>query len=211
MPRPTTHSLLLLLFLVTPLLAQPPGPAAFDYYLLSLSWSPHHCTTHPSDHSPQCDGPRPYGFIVHGLWPNRNAGRHPQNCAGPRLDRARVSGDVREIMPSDELIKHEWETHGTCSGLSPDAYFTKVLTAWANVTIPAEFRTPPRQVEFTPAALREKFASANPSFVRGAFTVKSDGRFFQEIRVCLTKDLQSRSCPDPGDTRNRSLIVRPVR
>lgn len=189
--------------------AQP--AARFDYYLLSLSWSPQHCATNPSDKSPQCVGPRTYGFIVHGLWPNNQNGRHPQNCAGPKLVASRVSADVREIMPSPDLVKHEWEKHGRCSGLSQDGYFEKVLAAWAAVVIPAEFREPRSRVEFKPAELRKRFAAANPTFLPAAFTVKSDGRYFQEMRVCLTKELKSRACPDKGDTANRALIVRPVR
>jgi ribonuclease T2 len=189
--------------------AQP--PPRFDYYLLSLSWSPEHCATHPADKSPQCAGPRQYGFIVHGLWPNNLNGRHPQNCAGPRIDASRVSSDVREIMPSSDLVKHEWEKHGRCSGLSQDGYFQKVLAAWAAVAIPAEFRAPRTRVEFKPAELRARFAASNPAFLPAAFTVKSDGRFLQEIRVCLTKELASRACPNLGDIANRPLIVRPVR
>ena len=43
-------------------------PGKFDYYVLSLSWSPEHCaTTH--DTSTQCAGTRHFGFVVHGLWP----------------------------------------------------------------------------------------------------------------------------------------------
>jgi ribonuclease T2 len=201
--------LILLAAFCTPVPAQP--PPRFDYYLLSLSWSPEHCANHPADKSPQCAGPRPYGFIVHGLWPNNLKGRHPQNCAGPRLNPSRVSSDVREIMPSSDLVKHEWEKHGRCSGLSQDAYFQKVLAAWAAVSIPAEFRAPRNRVEFKPAELRARFAAANPTFLPAAFTVKSDGRFLQEIRVCLTRELAARACPDRGDTANRALIVRPVR
>lgn len=192
-------------------LAQPASPAPFDYYVLSLSWSPQHCATNAGDRSSQCTGPRPYGFIVHGLWPNSYGKRVAQKCAGPRLDGSRVSADIREIMPSNALIRHEWETHGTCTGFTQTAYFDKVLAAWAAVVIPEEFRSPPRQLEFTPAALREMFARANPSFVPGAFTITSDGRFLREVRVCFTKDLRPLACPMRGDTRDHPLIVRPVR
>jgi ribonuclease T2 len=37
----------------------------FDYYLLSLSWSPAFCLQSPG--AAECDGPRRFGFIVHGL------------------------------------------------------------------------------------------------------------------------------------------------
>jgi ribonuclease I len=41
--------------------------------------------------------------------------------------------------------------------------------------------------------------------------VKDDGRFLQEVRVCLTTDLKPRDCDRPGDTRDKTIIVRPVR
>ena len=55
------------------------APGVFDYYLLSLSWSPAFCLQSPS--SAKCHGPRRYGFIVHGLWPQNERG-WPENCAG---------------------------------------------------------------------------------------------------------------------------------
>ena len=55
------------------------APGQFDYYLLSLSWSPAFCIQRPD--SPECNGPRRFGFIVHGLWPQNERG-WPQNCGG---------------------------------------------------------------------------------------------------------------------------------
>ncbi|WP_333877764.1 hypothetical protein [Methylobacter sp.] len=43
-------------------------PGKFDYYLLTLSWSPEHCAEVKNDKI-QCDGTKPYGFVVHDLWP----------------------------------------------------------------------------------------------------------------------------------------------
>ena len=43
---------------------------SFDYYALSLSWSPTYCADKGArDGGPQCNGPRPYAFVLHGLWP----------------------------------------------------------------------------------------------------------------------------------------------
>jgi ribonuclease I len=45
----------------------------FAYYLLSLSWSPAFCLSSPG--AAECNGPRRYGFIVHGLWPHADAAK----------------------------------------------------------------------------------------------------------------------------------------
>jgi ribonuclease T2 len=96
----------------------PSKPGKFDYYVLSLSWSPEHCAEKPSDDS-QCGTTRRYAFVVHGLWPQYENGGYPQNCS---VDDPLTDGDVQkalDIMPSEDLIRHEWQKHGTCSGLSP--------------------------------------------------------------------------------------------
>src|SRR5476649_1712742 len=49
----------------------------FDYYLLTLSWSPTFCLTHKDD--TQCSG-KGYGFVLHGLWPQYAKGGWPESC-----------------------------------------------------------------------------------------------------------------------------------
>jgi ribonuclease I len=54
-------------------------PGKFDYYVLVLSWSPSFCAANAeraparSKPDPPC-GPRPYSFVVHGLWPRQERG-----------------------------------------------------------------------------------------------------------------------------------------
>src|SRR5476651_1174197 len=56
----------------------------------------------------------------------------------PRLNRA-IVGSMLDLMPSPRLIFHEWDRHGTCSGLSAHAYFETIRKARAVVKIPAEY------------------------------------------------------------------------
>src|SRR5215469_4679314 len=70
-------------------------PGQFDFYILSLSWSPSFCAGAAErgarNANVQC-GPRPYSFVVHGLWPQYDKG-FPEYCQipAPRLDRGVVS------------------------------------------------------------------------------------------------------------------------
>jgi len=114
-------------------------------------------------------------------------------------------------MPSDRLIEHEWETHGTCSGLSQTDYFRAAARAFRMINIPPAFRAPVSRIETTPREVHRQFVEANPDFPTEAFAVKDDGRFLKEVRVCLTTDLKPRDCDRPGDTRDKTIIVRPVR
>ena len=118
-------------------------PGQFDYYVLALSWSPSYCEARQDrarsrSAERQCDG-RPFSFVVHGLWPQYDRG-FPSYCQvpPPRLDR-NIVGSMLDLMPSPRLIFHEWDQHGTCSGLSPRAYFESVRSARAAVKIPPEY------------------------------------------------------------------------
>src|SRR6476469_4564070 len=58
-------------------LARENDAGQFDFYVLSLSWSPSFCATaaergNGRGPTPQC-GPRHYSFVVHGLWPQYDA------------------------------------------------------------------------------------------------------------------------------------------
>src|SRR6267378_736513 len=94
----------------------------FDFYVLSLSWSPSFCEAASErgnsgrSQQTQCGG-RPFSFVVHGLWPQYERG-FPEYCQrpSPRLDR-NIMTSMLDLMPAPGLIFNEWDKHGTCSGL----------------------------------------------------------------------------------------------
>jgi len=85
----------------------------FDYYVFSLSWSPEYCAGSPGGgSSTQCNGERQFGFVVHGLWPQNERG-YPQSCScNSRVNKEMILR-MLPIMPSEQLIRHEWKKHGT--------------------------------------------------------------------------------------------------
>src|SRR5712691_6951816 len=116
-------------------------PGQFDFYVLSLSWSPSFCEAAGERGTPpqqQC-GARPFSFVVHGFWPQYERG-FPEFCQqpSPRLDRNIVSS-MLDLMPAPNPIFNEWDKHGTCSGLAPNAYFETVRRARALVKIPEAY------------------------------------------------------------------------
>jgi len=175
-------------------------PGRFDFYVLALSWSPSYCDA-AQDRRPnrapdrQCAG-RPFAFVVHGLWPQYERG-FPSYCQvpAPRLDRATV-GNMLDLMPSPRLIFHEWDQHGTCSGLSPRAYFDAVRKARAVVKIPPDYRNLDKPISVTPFEVAEAFVKANPGLSRAAMAVSCDGKRLTEVRVCLGKDFSFRDCTE---------------
>jgi ribonuclease T2 len=117
------------------------------------------------------------------------------------------------IMPSEQLIRHEWKKHGTCSGLTVAKYFEKVEDAYALVTIPPLYKNPKDAVSVAPGQLKNDFVAANRNFSEKNFVMVCKGRFLSEVRVCLDKDLNPRSCgSDIRDScRVEKVILRPVR
>ncbi|HEX2817050.1 MAG TPA: hypothetical protein VHN39_11680 [Phenylobacterium sp.] len=86
-------------------------------YLLSLNWTPQWCLTGGSGASAremECE--QPFGFTLHGLWPNGVTRPYPRYCRPVGgLDAA----TVRQMFcrtPSPTLLQHEWQAHGSSAG-----------------------------------------------------------------------------------------------
>ncbi len=185
-------------------------PGKFDYYLLSLSWSPQYCSGH--NDPGQCQGSRQFSFVAHGLWPQFEQG-YPQACQPSSPVPQDIVQAMLPIMPSPGLIQHEWDAHGTCSGLDQKAYFNLIQSAYGSVHVPQDYAQPLQQVIQTPSQILDQFGAANPSFTRDSFRLGCSGRYLSEVRICMTKELKGRACSaDVRDNcRAPQLILRPVR
>jgi ribonuclease T2 len=176
---------------------QPNTPGKFDFYVLALSWSPSFCAAERErgrNNDPQCGG-RPFSFVVHGLWPQYERG-YPSFCEvpAPRLARSIVDS-MLDLMPSPRLVYHEWDRHGTCSGLKAAAYFETVRKARAAVKIPSDYRDLASPITVTPAQVTDAFMKANPSLTRAAMSIDCSAKRLREVWVCLGKDFAFRACP----------------
>lgn len=188
-------------------------PGAFDFYVLSLSWSPSFCDAAGERAPRQQCGERPYSFVVHGLWPQYEKG-FPEFCQvpAPRLDRNIVSS-MLDLMPAPRLIFNEWDKHGTCSGLAARAYFETIRKARAVVKIPPEYIDVQTALTVTPDAVEEAFVKANSGLTRAAIAVNCDNRRLREVRICLNKELRFRECAeiDRRACRREQLTMPPMR
>ena len=194
----------------------------FDYYVLSLSWSPTYCAdVGDSRRDPQCSHrpPRPYAFVLHGLWPQFERG-WPRNCQSP--DRGYVPGPVADrmldIMPSRRLVFHEYRTHGTCSGLGVDGYFDLARQLYEKVKIPRRFVGPiEERMTISPGDLIAEFTAANPRLEPDMLAVQcgGPGNRLKEVRICFDKSGKFRACGRNEDQSRlcsaERMYVPPVR
>lgn len=190
-------------------------PGDFSYYLLSLSWSPAFCLDSPG--SAECNGPRRYGFIVHGLWPENEDSRGPEKCAVHREVPDSVVDGIADLMPARGLVYHEWSAHGTCSGLEPAEFFALVREAHSRIVMPPEFTRPAGALEQPTSAVIADFMRANPRLPQNSLVVtcsrQSEPRL-REVRVCLDRNLSPRGCSSDalrGACRSDQVLIPPVR
>lgn len=186
--------------------AKPPSVAGvFDYYLLTLSWSPTYCLTHKDD--AQCSG-KGYGFVLHGLWPQYAKGGWPKSCA-PRVKLSpQEQAKGLTLFPTQKLLEHEWAKHGTCSGLGAMGYLEASDKAVGAVRIPEQLQPFSASHYFKAQDISQMFRQSNPGIPEDGIAVICNGPQLSEVRVCMDKDLEFASCGKGVRTQCRAGEIR---
>jgi ribonuclease T2 len=179
------------------------APGAFDYYVLVLSWMPSYCRGEGRNRrDAQCSASKPHAFLLHGLWPQFDKG-WPENCPiGKRpWVPERVIEEMSDIMPSRNLIIHEYRMHGTCSGLGPAQYFGVARELYERVNVPARLLAPDADFLDSPDAIEGAFLAANPWLKPEMISVTCRRANLLDIRVCFGRDLFPRACGSNEDQK----------
>lgn len=165
-------------------------------FVLAFSWSPQFCKTRSKDDkfNSQCEAETPFGFILHGLWPDAEGQGEPRWCRKvPVLSKALVRQNFC-ATPSAQLQQREWAKHGSCITRDPAAYFASATRLFASIKTPdmnALSRSPLDVRGFTAA-----FVAANPGLPVDAIRLDlSDIGWLEEVRICYGTDYRPRACP----------------
>lgn len=181
----------------------PPAPAniagQFDYYSLVLSWSPTYCSGASQPDPLQCnrnDGRR-FGFVLDGLWPATEKG-YLEDC---RLRRKpyvpqTVIEAMLDVMPSPSQVAQEYRSHGTCSGLTPEAYFQLMRNIYRNIQIPERYANSFETEYRSPQDIIIDFLRTNPQIKPGMISVACGGAAnkLKEVHICFSKNGQIQPC-----------------
>jgi len=134
--------------------------------------------------------------VLHGLWPQYRSGGWPQHCRSNDEPDEKTIERMLAIMPSRHLIEHEWETHGTCSGLDAKGYFALADDAFSRITIPKALVAPKSDPVMSADDIVKAFEDVNPGLEDGMVSVNCrDGAELEEVHICVDKDnLSVRSC-----------------
>lgn len=202
----------LALFAATPALADGEPAGEFDYYVMSLSWSPNWCRMEgDARNSEQCDAD--FGWVLHGLWPQYHRG-WPSYCPTTERQPSRQqTAGMADIMGTSGLAWHQWKKHGVCSGLSASAYYALSREAYGTVTRPAVFRKLDKPVKLPASVVEEAFLKANPGLEKDMVTVTCRDAYIQEVRICLSRDLTPVPCGRDvvKDCSMKDALFEPIR
>ena len=189
-------------------------PGAFDYYVLSLSWSPTWCALEGDARgSPQCDASADHGWVLHGLWPQYHRG-WPSHCQTAERPPSRaMTAGMADIMGTSGLAWYQWKKHGSCSGLSAPAYYALSRRAYESVNRPEVFRKLEDPVKLPASVVEEAFVKANPGWERDMLTITCREGRIQEARLCLSKDLKPVPCgrDTVRDCTMKDALFAPIR
>jgi ribonuclease T2 len=175
----------------------------FDFYLLNLSWSPEFCHSHPT--AAECA--MHSTFVLHGLWPQNNDGTWPQNCSnapGPANP-----SKYKDIYPDLSLLRHEWAKHGTCSGLSPDEYFSAARKAFRSVKVPPRLAELQSQTSMPPDQILALFTANDPQIPQSAMALSCGNNHLTAFEVCLDKKFQPIACGGVRSCRAKTVRITP--
>lgn len=186
----------------------------FDYYVLALSWNAAWCDREgDAREADQCHARHDYGFTLHGLWPQNEDG-WPEYCRTAKRDPSRrMTRDMSDIMGSGGLAWHQWKKHGRCTGLSARNYFALSREAYARVARPEVLRKISKPLDVPPSVLEDAFIEVNSELEPNGITVTCKSGQLAEVRICLTRSLEFRSCAKNAarDCGSSKITIAPIR
>jgi ribonuclease T2 len=178
-----------------PSASQPRRILPIGGYTLALTWAPEYC--HEKAREPEarfeCRSGNRFGFTLHGLWPDGIGKEWPQYCAATPLLPTPLIRKTVCATPSPQLIQHEWAKHGTCMGITPDAYFARSTGLYGKLRFPdvrALSRGP-----LNAGQLATAIAAVNPGLPASAIRVTVNKRgWLDELWLCLDKSFAYAPC-----------------
>lgn len=163
-------------------------------YTLAVTWAPEYCYSHKREPNAQFEcGAAQFGFALHGLWPDGIGPEWPQYCKSTALLPPATLRQNICYTPSAQLLQHEWSKHGTCTGLSPDAYFARSTGLYGRLHFPDLLGM--SRGATSAGAVAQAIAAANPGITPDMMRVTAtrDG-WLDEVWFCLDKRMAYTRC-----------------
>ncbi len=175
--------------------AQADEAGDFDYYVLALSWNSGWCEIEGAEkQAPQCVDEKRAGFTLHGLWPQYEEG-WPEFCStAERNPSHSETARQAELYGSSGSAWHQWNKHGRCTGLGYGDYYDLSAEVFARYPAPEIFMQIDETMEIAPDVIEEAMIETYPELNDDNMAVVCRDGVFQELRICLNKDLEPTDC-----------------
>ena len=169
----------------------------FSFYVFASEWTGTICSLNTCNEF----GAQNF-WNIHGLWPS-DGNRSLQYCSDAPFNTSLISSLQSELLQywnglyasDDTFHAHEWQKHGTCSGLNEEEYFSTVLqvalhldiygTLAENGIVPGDSAY---YCEDIARALTNKYGVKS-------FTIGEQNGYLTEIEMCLDRNLNPQDCP----------------
>jgi ribonuclease T2 len=112
-----------------------------------------------------------------------------------------------DIVPSAGLAGHEWRAHGTCSGLTQERFFGQLRAAFSKIQMPPVIFNGSISRRLKTDDVEKLMMSFNPGLQKDGIAVTCEAGQLAEIRICMTKSLDFRSCGEVDRQSCRQSIV----
>lgn len=182
-------------------------PGKFDYWVLSLSWSPEFCSSNFGDE--QCR--QRLSFVVDGLSTQNEDGDGPTRCGKHERVPKELMLRMLPLMATEKAIQSEWNRDGSCSGLDQQQYFELIERARRKLEIPQVYDAPENRIESSRAEILQTFTDLNKPF-SNSFALDCRGHWLRTVQVCFNRDLSPRACGEKIENDCGSkVLVRSLR
>ena len=173
-------------------------PGNFDFYLFTLSWSPQFCATTRRETSGVRDAWREFRR------PWALAGVQERLLAGELFERARSrESKCRGRHHADaSLVDHEWQKHGTCSGLGVDGYFDLMRSIRKSIIDSGSLLHLKETQMMAAAEIKAEFVAANPRISTEDMVIGCANNTLVQVQFCVAKD------GTPTDVRHDTRLPR---
>jgi len=173
----------------------------FDFYVFASEWAGSVCTTN------SCTSAYDEGVVhdfwnIHGLWPSD--GKMGVNyCSDEKFNPSLLSSIKSDLAgywsglysSADSFHGHEWEKHGTCSGMSQIDYFTTTIKLARELDV---FGALQRHniIPGTQTYSCDQVAKAiQQTYGITKFSLSNPSKYLTELQLCVNKDFQVQDCP----------------
>jgi ribonuclease T2 len=176
---------------------------SFDFYVFACEWAGSVCE---SENCSDDEGVSTEFWNIHGLWPSD--GNEGLNfCSNEQFNPELLSSLTNELnlywsglySSANSFHSHEWEKHGTCSGMSQETFFSTVLNLAQNLAVYQALENS----GITPGGSYECSAIASAlqsQYGVSSFSVQSQNGYLSAIQLCVDTNLNVMNCPDGSDS-----------